>query len=90
MTGLSAESLPLGPGATPTLAGLEPQGGPRETGGERRRTKHQKIKVGKKTCNTKTMGGSRHKQGVRKGLEKYIQGQNRKGLALKSRTLHQL
>ena len=37
-----------------------------------------------------TMGGSRHKQGVRKGLEKNIQGQNRKGLALRSRTLHQL
>ena len=36
------------------------------------------------------MGGSRHKQGVRKGLEKNIQGQNRKGLALRSRTLHQL
>ena len=33
------------------------------------------------------MGGWGRKQGVRKGLEKNIQGQNRKGLALISGTV---
>ena len=47
MTDPSAESLLLGPGVTPMSAAQGPQGGPPETGGERRRIKRQKIKVRK-------------------------------------------